>query len=128
MFYKKRKQIKKSEQKKSLLEKSSKKALISSFNNSDIKESPVSGLAIIKSEPKAKNICITIIGADIHCRTCCLKEALVFAVSMKDIQYEAEKEARAMNDAKSLVPLEYHDFFHVFSKIRLRYSSSILKV
>ncbi len=35
---------------------------------------------------------------------------------MRDIQYQAEKEARAETDPQSVVPQEYHDFFDVFSK------------
>ena len=35
---------------------------------------------------------------------------------MKDIQYQAEKKARAETDPKSVVPQEYHDFLDVFSK------------
>ena len=35
---------------------------------------------------------------------------------MRDIQYQAEKEARAETDPKSVVPQEYHDFLDVFSK------------
>ena len=35
---------------------------------------------------------------------------------MRDIQYQAEKEARAETNPKSVVPQEYHDFLDVFSK------------
>ena len=35
---------------------------------------------------------------------------------MKDIQYQAEKKARAETNPKSVVPQEYHDFLDVFSK------------
>ena len=56
------------------------------------------------------------IGADAYCAACHLKRAQVFAVSMRDIQYQAEKEARAGTNSKSVVPQEYHDFLDVFSK------------
>ena len=32
---------------------------------------------------------------------------------MRDIQHQAEKEARAETDPKSVVPQEYHDFLNV---------------
>ena len=35
---------------------------------------------------------------------------------MRDIQYQAEKKARAETDPKSIVSTEYHDFLDVFSK------------
>ncbi len=35
---------------------------------------------------------------------------------MRDIQYQAEKEARAETDPKNVVPQEYHDFPDIFSK------------
>ena len=56
------------------------------------------------------------ISADAYCAACRLKGAQVFAVSMKDIQYQAEKEARVETDLRSVVPQEYHDFLNIFSK------------
>ena len=56
------------------------------------------------------------IGADAYCVTCCLKRAQVFAVLIRDIQYQAEKEARAETDPKNVVPQEYHNFLNIFSK------------
>ncbi len=56
------------------------------------------------------------IGADAYRAAFHLKEAQVFAVSMKDIQYQAEKEARAETNPKSVVPQEYYDFLDVFLK------------
>ena len=35
---------------------------------------------------------------------------------MKDIQYQAEKEARAKINLKSVIPQEYYNFLHVFLK------------
>ncbi len=35
---------------------------------------------------------------------------------MRDIQYQAEKEAKAKTDPKRVVPQEYYDFLVVFSK------------
>ena len=86
------------------------------MESSDKKELPVPISTIKISEPKAKDIDIAMIGADAYRAACHLKGAQVFAVSMRDIQYQAEKEARAETDLKSVVPQEYHDFLDVFSK------------
>ena len=56
------------------------------------------------------------IGADAYRVACYLKGAQLFAVLMRDIQYQAEKEARTETDPKSVVPQEYHNFLDVFSK------------
>ncbi len=116
LFSKKRRQINKSKRKASIGETSSRKATINSLDNSDKKELSVLLAAIKTSKPKAKDIDIAMIGADAYCATCCLKGVQVFTVSMRDIQYQAEKEARAETDPKSVVPQEYHDFLDVFSK------------
>ena len=84
---KKRRQINKSKRKASLGETSSRKAIISSLDSPDKKESLVSISAIIKSEPKAKDIDIAMIGVNAYCAACRLKKAQVFTVSMRDIQY-----------------------------------------
>ena len=86
------------------------------MENSDKKELPVPIPTTKTSEPKAKDIDIAMIGADAYRAACHLKGAQVFAVSMRDIQYQAEKEARAETNPKSVVPQEYHDFLDVFSK------------
>ncbi len=86
------------------------------MDSSDKKELPVSLATIKTSESKAKDIDITMIGTDAYCIAYCLKKAQVFAISMRDIQYQAEKEARAKTDPKSVVSQEYHDFLNVFSK------------
>ena len=84
---KKRRQINKSKRKTSLGETSSRKAIISSLDSLDKKELPVPIPATIKSESKAKDIDIAMIGSDAYCAACRLKRAQVFAVSMKDISY-----------------------------------------
>ena len=113
---KKRRQINKSKRKVRIGETSSRKATISSLESSDEKELPVPILTTKISEPKAKDIDIAMIGVNAYCTACRLKRAQVFAVSMRDIQYQTEKEARAETDPKSVVPQEYHDFLDVFSK------------
>ena len=98
------------------------------MDSSDKQKLPVPILATKKSDLKAKDIDIAIIGADAYCVACRLKRAQIFALSMKDIQYQVEKEARAETNPRSIVPQEYHDFLDIFSKKRLRYSFSTLKV
>ena len=117
LFSKKRRQINKSKRKASIEKSSSRKATINSLESSDKKELPVPIPTTKTSEPKAKDIDIAMIGADAYRAACHLKRAQVFAISMRDIQYQAEKEARAETDPKSVVPQEYHDFLDVFSKI-----------
>ena len=116
LFSKKRRQINKSKRKANIEESSSRKATINSLESSNKKELPVPIPTTKTSEPKAKDIDIAIIGANAHCAACHLKRAQVFAISMRDIQYQAEKEARAETNPKSVVPQEYHDFLDVFSK------------
>ena len=113
---KKRRQINQSKRKASLGETSSRKAIISSLNSLEKKELSVPILATLKSNRKAKDSDIAIIGADAYCAACHLKRAQMFAVSIRDIQYQAEKEARAETNPKSVVPQEYYNFLDVFSK------------
>ena len=113
---KKRRQINKSKRKTSIGETCSKKATISSLDSSDKKELPVTISVTKKSDPKAKDIDIAMIGVDIYYTACRLKEAQVFAILMRDIQYQAEKEARAETNPTSVIPQKYHDFLDVFSK------------
>ena len=113
---KKRRQINKNKRKTNVGETSSKKATISSLDSFDKKKLPVPILATKKSDPKAKNIDIAMIGADAYCATSCWKKAQVFALSMRDIQYQDKKKARAEIDPISVVPQEYYDFLDVFSK------------
>ena len=77
---------------------------------------PVPIPATKKSEYKAEDIDIAMICADAYRAACRLKKAQVFAISMRDIQYQAEKEAKAETDPKSIIPQEYHNLLDVFSK------------
>ncbi len=113
---KKRRQINQSKWKASIGETSSRKATINCLDSSDKKELSLPLAAIKILEPKAKDIDISMIGTDTYCAACCLKRAQVFAVSIRDIQCQAKKEARAETNLKSVVPQKYHDFLGVFSK------------
>ena len=63
-----------------------------------------------------KEVDVAMIGADAYCAACRLKRAQVFAVSMRDLEYQAEKEAKPEIDPRSIVSEEYHDLLDVFSK------------
>ncbi len=111
---KKRRQINKSKRKASIGETSSRKATINSLDSSNKKELSVPLAAIKTSEHKTKDIDIAMISTDAYHVACCLKRAQVFAISARDIQYQAEKETRAETHPKSVVPQEYHDFLDIF--------------
>ena len=44
------------------------------------------------------------------------QKAEIFAISMRDIEYQFNKRTKPPTDPKTVVPAEYHDFFDVFSK------------
>ena len=45
-----------------------------------------------------------------------LKKAQVFAISMRDLEYQAEKKAKLETNPRSVVLEEYHNLLDVFSK------------
>ena len=63
-----------------------------------------------------KEINIAMIGTDAYCATCRLKRAQVFTISMRDLEYQAEKETKPETDPRTVVPAEYHDLLDIFSK------------
>ena len=44
------------------------------------------------------------------------KDVEIFAISMKDIEYQLEKATKTPTDLKTVIPEEYHKFLDVFSK------------
>lgn len=56
------------------------------------------------------------IGIDDYCAACRLKEAQVFAISMKNLEYQVEKEARPETNPRSIVLEKYNNFLNIFSK------------
>ena len=44
------------------------------------------------------------------------KKANIFAISMRDIEYQLNKETKPLTDPKTVVPAVYRDFLDVFSK------------
>ena len=73
------------------------------MDSSDKKDLPVPILATKKSDPKAEDIYIVMIGADAYRAACHLKRAQIFAVLIRDIQYQAEKKIRAKAAPRSVV-------------------------
>ena len=47
---------------------------------------------------------------------CKLKEAQVFVIFMKDLEYQAEKEARPETNPRIIISEEYYNFLDMFSK------------
>ena len=113
---KKRRPINKNKKKTSIGETSLRKAIISSLNNFN-KELLLMPIPEIKKlSPKTENINIDMIGANAYCAAYCLKRAQVFAISIKNIQYQAKKKTRIETDLKSVVLKKYHNFFNIFLK------------
>ncbi len=111
---------------------SKKRRLLNAFKRKSIKRKSRSGIVIISSLsnssdkplltstltwlPNTDIVNVAIIGADAYCATCKLKGAYVFAVSMRDLEFQVAKEARPETDLKSVVLEEYHNLLDVFSK------------
>ena len=113
---KKRRQINKNKQKTDIRETSSRKAIINNLSYSNKKQLPVFILAVKKSLAKTQDIDIAIIGTYISFAVCHLKEAQIFVISMKNIQYQAKNKVRAEINSKSIIPKKYHDFLNIFLK------------
>lgn len=77
---------------------------------------PVHIPAILKSRLRAKINDIAVIDVHYYHAANHLKSAQVFLLSMIDIQYQGEKEARVNIDPKNVVSQQYHNFVNVFSK------------
>ncbi len=75
-------------------------------------------MSILPWTPKigTKEVDVAMIGVDAYRATCRLRVARVFIISMKDLEYQAEKEARPKTDPRSIIPEEYHNLLDVFFK------------
>lgn len=62
---------------------------------------------------------MAIIGANTYCTTFRIKKSQIFALSIKDLEYQVEKEARSATDWRTVVAAEYHDFLDIFPKKNL---------
>ena len=86
---------------------------ISSMDNLSKENLPISTFIPIHDKSVVD---IVIIGADIYHAAYMLKGAQVFAVSMRDLEFQIGKEAKREIDPKSVVLDEYYDLLDVFSK------------
>lgn len=66
-----------------------------------------------------KEVNIAMMSVDTYCVTCKLQRAQIFAISMKDLEYQVRKEARLETNLKTIVSVEYHNFLDIFSKKNL---------
>lgn len=67
---------------------------------------------------------IAIISADAYYLAYKFKRAQVLAVSIKNLKFQAIKEARPKIDPKSIIPEEYYNLLYIFSKKNLNTLSS----
>ena len=100
-------------QKSNIGKQNSKIVIFNTFGNSGKEELPTSTLATI-FEQDVENVAM--IDADAYRLACQLKRAQVFAILMKDLEFQAEKEARPETNLKTVVPKKYYDLLYVFSK------------
>ena len=100
---KKRKLINKSKQKICIEKTTSRIPIINNWHNSNKKELQLSIPETIISKPKVKNIDIAMIDADAYCAAYYLKKASLFTLSIRDIQYQVEKEPRADTILKNII-------------------------
>lgn len=56
------------------------------------------------------------IDTDSYYATCRLKKAQFFVISIKDLEYQVEKEAKPETNLKNVLPEEYYDLLDIFSK------------
>ncbi len=117
---KKRRLINASKRKLAMQKQKSETVVVSLLDNSGKKDMPIPP----QTPPlSTKKVDVAMIDADAYRTACRLKKAQIFAVSMKDLEYQAEKEARPETDPRSVVPEEYHDLLDIFSK---KYSDTLL--
>ena len=90
-----------------------KTVVISLLDNSVKKDLPIPSQT---STLGTKKIDVAMIDVDAYYAACRLKEAQVFAVSMRNLEYQAEKEAKSETELRTVVPAEYHDLLDIFSK------------
>lgn len=93
-----------------------KTTIISSLDNSDKKIQSSSILLKEQLASSTKKVNIAMIDANTYHAACYWKRAQVFAVSLKDLQYQIKKEAKAENNPKSIILEDYHNFLDIFSK------------
>ena len=93
--------------------------VISILDNSEKKSLLISTPEIMISILSTKEVDIAMISANAYSTACKLKKARVFAVSIKDLEYQREKGARPETNPKTVIPEEYYNLLDVFSKKNL---------
>ena len=90
-----------------------KTVVINTLGNLSKKELPTSTLATTFR----KNVeDVAMIGADAYCLVCQLKGAQVFAILIRDLEFQAKKEARLETNLKTVLLEEYYNLLDMFSK------------
>lgn len=102
-----------SKRKQSMNKQKLKIVVISFFDNSGIKNLLI---LILTSILDTKKVSIAIIDIDAYCAIYKLKRAQVFAMSIKDLEYQVEKEAKPETDLKNVILKEYYNFLDIFLK------------
>ena len=100
-------------QKSNIEKQNSKTVIINTLGNSGKEELPTSILApTFQKDVKD----VAIIGVDAYCLACQLKGVQVFAISIRDIEFQAEKEARPEQIQRLLYPKSIIIFWMCFQK------------
>ena len=99
---------------------------VSKLTNSEKEKYVIPAKCILKpatvSKPKVeladetKPINLAFIGGALFTYLAKQKDVEIFAISMKDIEYQLEKATKTPTDPKIMFPEEYHKFLDVFSK------------
>lgn len=63
-----------------------------------------------------KKVEITMINADIYYAVCKLIKAQIFAVSMRDLEYQIEKKVKPETDLRIFILEKYYNLLDVFFK------------
>lgn len=63
-----------------------------------------------------KKVDVTIIDIDTYYVTYKLKKTRVFAISIRNLEYQAKKKAKSKTNLRNIISKEYYDFLDIFSK------------
>ena len=59
---------------------------------------------------------IVMIDANAYCLVYQLKQAQVFAISIKNLEFQVEKKAKPETNPKTIIPEKYYDLLDMFSE------------
>ena len=62
---------------------------------------------------------IAIIDANAYYLACYLKKAQIFAISIRDLEFQSKKETRPETNPKTIILKKYYNFLYVFLKKNL---------